>query len=300
MGMKLIMMAMAIVLAAGAAQALEIENEVILLENGNAIVIMKIEGNGTAAIPLQEDVQDVRVKGALYIMENNTLELSVGSAESAALLYTTSMFTAKEGDSWRFSMEAPENTISTSIALPNNTVLLSTTPPALINSTDFLMLSWGAANNIKASYTFKKPSPTEPRVTPPAENRPETPPVEEEKRDESAPDYGMVIFLTFAVAAIASGIYIFQKKKVSKITMEAGVKSRENIMKTLSENQRKVAEALLANSGQLRRSLLERQTGLGKSSLALVLRDLEKKNIIVVDRTFNAHIVKFTEWFNEL
>ena len=56
----------------------------------------------------------------------------------------------------------------------------------------------------------------------------------------------------------------------------------------------------MINEGRMKRSKLERESGVSKSSLAASLKNLERKKIIEVDRTYASHYVRFTEWFNGL
>jgi len=71
-------------------------------------------------------------------------------------------------------------------------------------------------------------------------------------------------------------------------------------MKTLSKNEDKAITLLAASNGEMKRNLLERKSGLAKSSLASCLNMLERKNIVEVDKTSVVHFVRFTEWFKEL
>ena len=54
------------------------------------------------------------------------------------------------------------------------------------------------------------------------------------------------------------------------------VSKKENVIKTLSHNERKIVWNLINNKGQMRRNQLERETKMAKSSLANTLNNLEK------------------------
>lgn len=71
-------------------------------------------------------------------------------------------------------------------------------------------------------------------------------------------------------------------------------------MKALSENERAVIVLLSSNSGEMKRNLLERKSGLAKSSLASCLNMLERKNVVVIDKTSTTHYIRFTDWFKDL
>lgn len=71
-------------------------------------------------------------------------------------------------------------------------------------------------------------------------------------------------------------------------------------MKTFSENQRMVTKLLIENNGGMKRNELERISGLAKSSLALTLKQLERKNVLVVKKHNVTHYVELTGWFKGL
>ncbi|MFH1225010.1 MAG: hypothetical protein V1676_04365 [Candidatus Diapherotrites archaeon] len=71
-------------------------------------------------------------------------------------------------------------------------------------------------------------------------------------------------------------------------------------MKALSENERKVISLLASAGGEMKRNILERKSGLAKSSLASCLNMLERKNVVIIDKTSTTHFIRFTDWFKEL
>lgn len=76
-------------------------------------------------------------------------------------------------------------------------------------------------------------------------------------------------------------------------------KGKLDVVRTLSGNERAVVE-LLMKEGGLRRNVLERESKLAKSSLASTLAQLEKRNIVSVDKGSTVHFVKLTDWFESL
>jgi len=50
----------------------------------------------------------------------------------------------------------------------------------------------------------------------------------------------------------------------------------------------------------MKRNKLERESKISKSSLANSLNNLEKKNILEIDKTYVVHTVKISDWFNKL
>src|SRR3989338_3613373 len=59
-----------------------------------------------------------------------------------------------------------------------------------------------------------------------------------------------------------------------------------NILRAANHNEGVVLRVILKHNGQVKRNMLEKETKLPKSSLASSLHNLEKKNIIEIDRTF--------------
>ncbi len=74
---------------------------------------------------------------------------------------------------------------------------------------------------------------------------------------------------------------------------------KANLLKTLSDNERKVMGLIMPSNG-LKRNELERKTGLAKSSLASTLSQLEKKKLITVRKETNVHFVEPSDWFKGL
>ncbi|NCN65412.1 MAG: hypothetical protein GW779_05805 [Candidatus Altiarchaeum hamiconexum] len=84
------------------------------------------------------------------------------------------------------------------------------------------------------------------------------------------------------------------KKEQYKVMIQ---KERENLLLSLTENERIVINVLMEHEGDLLRTEIARGTKLPKSSLAMALKKLEDRKIIEIDKTFTIHKVKFTTWF---
>ena len=265
------------------ARAVGIEYYIILEDNGDSVVIMNVYGNGTVSIPVQDDVDDVKAKGALYIMDNNTIDIFIGSTQQAAILYKTSLLTNKKGSIWTFEMPLAEGEKNITLAMPENTHIENTRPSALIEEDEFLMLHWdGSMESIRVDYHFSD-NDVQGNISEQIDGEDVT----------AAMEYTIleVVILLSSTAGVFVYITIGKKRRL--------MKNRMNIIKTLPENEKKIVKTLMENKGEMKRSRLEKVTGIGKSSIALSLRNLERRNIIEVDRTFASHYVKFTRWFNE-
>ena len=91
--MKLLIYLFVIVLVVSVTLAAESNYELVLKENGQTLVLITLEGEGIVSIPIYSDVGDVNVKGGLYIMEDNNVDISIGSSGGATVAFVTSYLT---------------------------------------------------------------------------------------------------------------------------------------------------------------------------------------------------------------
>jgi len=244
------------------------EYYMIIEDNGNALVSVTITGSGLYSIPIPSDVDDILVRGALYILNGDHIDVSIGETEQAVILYTSSMHTSKTGDEWRFTMDLGDlENMSITVLMPEDTNIISTTPEAFIQSGEVTEVYWSDAETIEIVYQF-------------------------EKGIESQWDW-KPFYLIGAVIVIAGAGYIYSRRNPH-------ISKKESVIKTLSENEKKIVHVLIENKGIMKRSKVEKSTGISKSSLAVSLKNLEKKKILIIDKTYPVHSVKLTEWFNGL
>ncbi len=264
-------------------QSTTLDYYVVVEENGNSVVIITIHGSGLVNIPIQEDVEEIKVKGGLYMFDNNSVDISIGSTEKAVLLYKTSLLTEKQGNTWNFNMsltELEKNEII--VAMPNTTIVKNMIPPAFIESMDFTKLMWTEnPKNIFVEYCFEN-------------ELDETLNLDKVEQKPEQFDYRVISVLTILGILCGSIVVYTRKRKTSRM------KNKQNIMRTLPVNEKKIVSMLIENKGGMKRSRLERETGIAKSSLASALKNLEKKNIVELDKTYKTHYVKLTKWFDEL
>jgi len=263
-------------------QGIILDYYIIIEENGNSLIILSISGSGLVNIPIKRDVDEVKVQGALYSLNDDSIDVSIGSTEQAIVLYKTSLLTKKEEHLWTFSMNLTDyEKNQTIVAMPNNTNIKSTSPKAFIESGPFEKLIWtGDVSKISIDYYFENEIPSdfiEPKI-----------------KDNKKFNYTKILILSFT--AIATLIIVTQNQKRKSVK----IKNRENIMKTLSTNENKVIGILLKNKGGMKRSKLEKMSGIAKSSLASTLKNLERKKILQLDKTYTSHYVRLTKWFDEL
>jgi uncharacterized membrane protein len=262
----ILMMLMIMPLAVLEARAISTYN-ILVDESGEAAVVVEINAVGLVTLPIQPDSSGIRVKGALYRTENSTMELSIASMQKAVILYKTSMLTDKTGENWTLRMDLLGDSDVT-LALPKHAVIKSTVPKAFIDSEEYNKLVFQNTSSIEIEYAFgEKPS-------------------------------NSLLPLALGAGAVLAGAgaaaYILSKNK-KPLKQSA----KEKILKTLSVNERAIVQTLM-EKGEMKRSDLEKTTKMAKSSLANTLNNLERKNIVEIDKTYTAHFVKFTGWFDEL
>jgi len=252
--------------------AIDSNYNIIVEENGNCLVIIEFNGKGLVNLPLQEDVNNVKIKGALYTLNNKSIDISIGSTGKAVALYKTSMLTSKQKGTWSFKIGLIEtDNKKVNIAIPKNARIIETTPPATIEALNYTKLIWDTdIKNIEIKYSF-----------------PETETVSLE--DEKEPKSLIIISIITAIITLLVVILIINKKS-----------NKQNIIKTLSKNESIIVNILIKHKGEIKRNKLEKISKLAKSSLANTLNNLEKKNIIKIDKTYTTHFIKFTRWFNGL
>lgn len=252
---------------------------VLVQESGNSIVIASLEGSGLHTIELPVDAQP-EVRGALYLQEENILSLSIGSTEKAVVAYQTSTFTSKD-NAWKLNinLEGPAK-----VSLPLSANILSIQPQAYVKETDVKTMEFQDGT---AEITYKIENVN---LQAYLDNM-------DTHKFETIVTY-VVITALFLILLV--GLFFLVKKP--KQVKQALVKNshKNNVIKTLSNNEKKVVQILLDNNNEAKRSLIERESRIAKSSLASTLAQLENKNIIELDRTHTTHFVKLTEWFVRL
>jgi len=252
--------------------------DVLVQESGNSIVIASLEGSGLHMIELPVDAVP-EVRGALYLQEGNILSASVGSTEKAVIAYQTNAFTSKDENAWKIdlNLDGPAK-----VRFPKNAQIISVSPQAFVKETGVKTIEF---QDGKAEIVYK------------IEN------INLQSYLDNMDTYKFETIVTYVVLAalcmilLAGLFFVIRRPKKVK---ETATSHKENVIKTLSQNEKKVIEILLQNNNSAKRSLIERQSRIAKSSLASTLYQLENKNLIEVDRENTTHFVRLTSWFTHL
>jgi len=276
--------------------------DITVAENGNSFVVLSLTGNGTVNVPLPLDVESLNVENALYIQTENGIDILLAD-DSAVVIYTSSILTSKTRDEWNFEMELPNlDSAAVTVSFPKNVMVSRTSLGGMIkNLENSIDVSWelenfGESKNVFVYYKFSGiavKTTTSSKTTTPEEKI-------EEKENPSAYLLFAVILLMLLFIA-----YFFMSKKNEKKESKRKdeivlSKEKRNVMKTLSGNEIKIINVLLENKGKMLRNDLEKISGIPKSSLSVAIGNLERKNVIQVDKSEWTHEVELTEWFKSL
>ncbi|MEW6328580.1 MAG: hypothetical protein AB1468_00535 [Candidatus Micrarchaeota archaeon] len=271
--------------------------EIIVSQNGNAFVLATFSGEGTLDVSFPSDVTSPYVKGALYTKSGNSITLSLTGDRMATVSYRTSALTQKTGKAWGLSLPLPENLTNAyvSVALPKSVSISKLTPSdgIVMSEEDSIVVAWASGaglGGVSLEYEFAQT--TEPPI----------------QTQQPAFDWNTIGMLVLAVAAVialvALAVWVYPRLKTEqKKSAGAGfciTEGMRNVLKALNENDVKVVEELANAGGEMRRSELERKSGIAKSSLALSLDRLEEKGILKIDKQTTTHRVSLTEWFRSL
>ncbi len=267
---------------------------IIVEENGNALVVLVVTGIGTINMPLPIDVVSPAVKDALYVQSKNGVEVAIDAGGSSTIVYKSALLTGRMGQEWQFKLELPEFTAASIIlSIPENTNVLSTSPNAAISHVGKSKnIIWNVfpSNNtfVKAKYMFTEPTQTT---------------LEKKQEDDegtSTDSWLFTILITLIIPLSATLLFVlllYRRTRKGSLVFSNGV---QNVLKTLTGNEVKVITLLLDNGGGMKRNDLERKARIPKSSLASTLHNLEKRNIIQVNKEYTVHFVELTEWFKSL
>ncbi len=302
----------------------------IIQQNGNTIVGINLYGSGEITLFVPADVDRMYVRGGLYIKENESMTIAIGSTESCAIIYETSSLTEKTSDGWIFSGETDNITNKSIMAtLPSNAIIRETNPLAFIESGDFTKIFWNNVSFLNIKYSFPIENLPIPIDQFPAEERSSinnkdtiikqynnTNTSNQLKQEiinfsgavlnqqeavhlssKSSEEENIFVYFFVAILILAPVIFslLFFKSRMRKITSR-----QEQLLQTLTENESRIIRLLLQERGRVKRSYIEKKLQVAKSSLAATLNNLERKKIIEIDRTYNSHTIKLADWFIKL
>jgi preprotein translocase subunit YajC len=257
------------------ASAIDTSYNIIVEDNGNSLVIIELSSQGLITLNIPDDVNDVKVKGALYkLNDDNTIDISIGSTNKALVLYQTALMTTKQGSEWLFNAKFDQKS-NLQLALPKNVLVKLTNPEAFIENSNYTKINFVNITSAEAKYHF-----TNEIIEPSISNK------------NKIIDSFWLFIIIGIIIFIGMLYYVLRPKKQKS--------SKNNVIKTLSKNERIVVNMLIENNGEMKRNQLELKSKIAKSSLANTLNNLQNKKILSIDKTYTTHYIKLERWFHEL
>lgn len=256
---------------------------------GASSVILSLEGGGEVNVTMPTDAQNIRIVGGSYSISDGTASIRTGQSGFATFSFSSALLTSKADGRWRLSFIPPAGS-DVRVYMPAYAAIENSFPqPMSVSSEDSrTWLDYGPANAVNVYYTLQEPPQTQ---------------------DNTGQIY-LAAALILASAAIISSFILRGAQKPSappaskppaerQPTLEI-TPGKSEMMETFNENDKKIADHLLACGGRCRRNELEKKTGISKSSLSMALNRLEKRKIVELDRTSTTHSVKLSDFFLRL
>jgi uncharacterized membrane protein len=266
----------------------ELSEIVFSLNKCTLVRVYDLQGN----LEFIESEQEVRVFPRLK-QQNYSLTLEFFSEK----------LTSKSSGEWlfeyTFSSEHLIKDFSMQLLLPKNSSLLSTQPEAIVfTQGQNLAIKWSSLNaspqNFKAVYSFASIPPSN-------------------GVEESNPlmfIFFVAIIIALTVAAIVIVLFYFIKLKPKKpfspkpLTQpkpkdgEKISQGKKDILRTLSENEKKIILILL-DKRDLTQRKLQIESTFPKSTLSRTLKKLQSRELIEIHSIGNTNKVCLSKWFKE-
>ena len=259
--------------------AAEVSYSFQIAENGETTV--EIQLTESASIKLPADVTQPDIEGgSTKALDNNVTYVNTNG--TAKVAYTSAYYTRKEQGVWHFETMIP-NADSIKLTLPQAVHVVQSQPSAAFTKTDQWHLSWeNLTGSITVSYVSVNQPKTSPSITlPRASNI-------------------TIVYILAVLIILGLANYFYRRRKESTFGRPNITEGQLNILRAANPNEALVLKTMLKYNGHIKRNQLEKESKLSKSSLASVLKILERKNIVSIDRTFNVHYITFTKWFSDL
>ncbi len=295
---RLLIFAFALALMPIGASALSVNYDIVVGDFGDSFVAVNIGGSGELTLPMPVDFEGLNVEGALFAKtETGDLALYIGETKSASVAYETSIYTAKTGKIWTFSAYVPAGIAKdVNVYLPKDADISNVQPSGkteqLKDSEKIIWQLGPSQTEVSANYVMA----SEPRT---------------------AVGNAALLFIAILILVGIFGTVVFLKqdffkkveapqpvikkeKKAEKGDGSRTSKGKKDVIKTLTGNETKIVELLIESRGTIKRNRLELASGIAKSSLAAALANLERRNVVQIDKARTVHVVEFTEWFRKL
>jgi len=250
---------------------------------GETTSFIFLYGQDIVNIKIPKDVQDPGIRGGIYIQNKDIIELSIDDSKEAVVAYKSFSHINKRSGIWYFETNVRQNS-NVTLLLPNDATIIQTTPRTKVkNQNNNKMIFWEniTEKNITVSYFFENIEIFQ-------------------DLNDSENNYNGIFFGLILIFIIGIITYFAFKKKEIKTEPKNISDNQLNIIRAANVNDALIIKEIIKNNGHIKRNVLEKETKLSKSSLASSLNNLEKKNIVEIDRNFHIHYIKLSDWFNNL
>lgn len=249
--------------------------------SGAASVVLSLEGENSASVPLPSDASNFRIVGGSYEISNGTAQIISGQSGFTTFSFSSSALTVKGAEGWTLSLAAP-NDSDVVVFMPAHSVLLSSSPkPAKVSADESRSSLEFPGGQVSLEYSLSD--------------------VPEQEQADSSPIILAAAILALAIVAAAYLLRGRPKEKPKETKPSLGLTpGKKEMMETFNENDRTIVNYLLGCNGKSRRNDLERKTSISKSSLAKAVNRLEKRKIIEIDRTATTHFIRLSDYFLKL
>lgn len=108
-------------------------------------------------------------------------------------------------------------------------------------------------------------------------------------------DISLILVAIAVMAVVAGGVAAVLALLLRRYSSERSIRLA---LMTLSEDERKVLEAILKSGGKAYQDKLRRELDISKSKLSALVNNLEKKHAITKERYFRTNILKLSKEFS--
>lgn len=233
-------------------------------------------------IPIPKDATNIRIVGGSYESVPDGFVLTSGSSGFTSFSFVSDMLTTKTGSIWTLYAKIPNNS-KIRILLPPYSRLDSSNPIAQKISYEDQRIVLEISNSTSVTINYSL----------------DDVPIIIESQSNNYFYFGLIFLLFLSMV-----IYYFKfwKKPIQKNSKSITELTfgKKQMIETMNENDIKIVDLLMKSNGKSKRNYLERTSGISKSSLSVALNRLERRKIIEIDRTSTVHMVKLSDYFQNL
>jgi hypothetical protein len=248
---------------------------VVLDEDGSAIVTLVVSGKGTINVPMPLDVRSPAVRDALYVKAKNGVDVSIDAEGQSTIVYKSSLLTYRSGDSWTFRMDLPKfDSASVVVYVPYTASVIETDPNTAVSQVGRSKnMIWNVkpedTSYVAAEYSFLKTDLSQ-------------------SGESSMKNAALTVAITLLIGLGIIWVVRWGGGKLSGRQREA--------LGALTADERLVAQAILKSDG-IDEGELTVRLKMPEAQVQSIVRGLEGKKIILVERGEGAASIRLSEWF---